>query len=528
MRTVASVKASATTHPTVRQRFDLTLGPGVTGLVGRNGSGKSTLLNFIAGRVGAPLVTGTCTCSHPVRLLDQQAALSMRLMDLFGVTEPLLDLWRALRGEATKAAFEAIDWTLEERLLVQLDRFGLSDVELNRRLGTLSGGQQLRARLAALFFDAPEIVLLDEPTNALDRDGQAMVAQALRDHSRIHGGIACVASHDRHLLDQMDRIVSLDPDGGVTVFGGGWTAFAAARDADLARLEQASTRMQRQEKQTEAKRRESAARQDRRARQGRKLRDGSQSKMLLDKAKEGAQNSASGRIMAEARKKAALEGERAEIAQKIEVKTPVHMDFPAVHLPPTKQILQLGDAVFAVGGQHIGPINLSMVGPARLRVSGPNGAGKSTLLRAISGEIAPMSGQVNRLVPCAMLDQNGGFDQDTGSLIAAAEQAFPSVAEAQLRACLARAGFRGDAAHAPVQELSGGEKMRARIALLAASPEVPPLLLLDEPTNHLDLAALETLELGLSQWRGAMIVVTHDDVFAQKMAFTDVISGPFA
>jgi ATPase subunit of ABC transporter with duplicated ATPase domains len=178
--------------------------------------------------------------------------------------------------------------------------------------------------------------------------------------------------------------------------------------------------------------------------------------------------------------------------------------------------LQLGDAVFAVGGQHIGPINLSMVGPARLRVSGPNGAGKSTLLRAISGEIAPMSGQVNRLVPCAMLDQNGGFDQDTGSLIAAAEQAFPSVAEAQLRACLARAGFRGDAAHAPVQELSGGEKMRARIALLAASPEVPPLLLLDEPTNHLDLAALEALELGLSQWRGAMIVVTHDDVLPKK------------
>ncbi|MBU1829260.1 MAG: ATP-binding cassette domain-containing protein, partial [Alphaproteobacteria bacterium] len=506
MRTVASVKASATARPTVRQTFDLTLGPGVTGLVGRNGSGKSTLLNFIAGRIGAPLVTGLCTCSHPARLLDQQANPLRRLMDLFGVTEPLLDLWRALRGEATKAAFETIDWTLEERLLAQLDRFGLSDVDLSRTLGTLSGGQQLRARLAALFFDAPEIVLLDEPTNALDRDGQAMVAQALRDHSRIHGGIALVASHDRHLLDQMDRIVSLDPDGGVTVFGGGWTAFAAARDADLARLQQTSARMVRQVKHTEAQRRESAARQDRRARQGRKLRDGSQSKLLLDMAKESAQSSASARITAEARKKAALEAERTEIAQKIEVRTPVHMDFPAVHVPPTKQMFQLDEAVFTVGDQKIGPISLSLVGPARLRLSGPNGVGKSTLLRAISGQIAPISGQVNRLVPCAMLDQNGGFSHDAGSLIAAAEQAFPSVAGAQLRACLARAGFRGDAAHAPVQDLSGGEKMRARIALLAARPEVPPLLLLDEPTNHLDLAALEALELGLSQWRGAMIV----------------------
>lgn len=500
----------------------------MTGLVGRNGSGKSTVLNFIAGRIGAPLVTGLCTCSHPVRLLDQQAALSVRVMDLFGVSEPLMDLRRAVRGEPTKAAFEAIDWALEERLLAQLDRFGLSDVELSRTLGALSGGQQLRARLAALFFEAPEIVLLDEPTNALDRDGQVMVAQALRDHSRIHGGIALVASHDRQLLDHMDRIVSLDPDGGVTVFGGGWTAFAAARDANLARLQQASTRIQRQEKQSEAKRREAAVRQDRRARQGRQLRDGSQSKMLLDKAKEGAQNSASARISADMRKLAAQEREQAEIARQIEVKTPVHMDFPEVSLPPSKQILQLEDAVFAVGGQHIGPINLSLVGPARLRVSGPNGAGKSTLLRAVAGEIAPISGQVTRSVSCAVLDQNGGFSEESGSLIAAAEQAFPTLAKAQMRACLARAGFRGDAVHAPVQGLSGGEKMRARIALLGAGPEVPPLLLLDEPTNHLDLTALEALEIGVSHWRGAMIVVTHDDVFAQKMAFTGEVSGPFA
>ncbi|PTQ75162.1 ABC-F family ATP-binding cassette domain-containing protein [Celeribacter persicus] len=512
-----------------RTGFDLTLGPGVTGLVGRNGSGKSSLLKFIAGSIGTidtgdlsvtGPVTGEVSLSGPVsgpaRLLDQSPDPALRLCDLFGCTEAWADLKRALAGEATLGTFDAVDWTLEDRMVAQLNRFGLSEMTPERHLGTLSGGQQLRAALAALFFDPPEILLLDEPTNALDTEAREGLAEALK----AHRGLALIASHDRALLEEMDRIVSLEPDGSVAVFGGGWSVFHAARETERARLETEAEKAGRALRQHQAQSEEAAARQARRARQGRALRDGSQSKMLLDKAKEGAEGAAGGRLRASARRGESLLAAQTAVLKRIERVTPVAMAFPQISLPASKQVLDLHDAVFAVGGHRIGPITLTITGPQRLALLGPNGAGKSTLLRGIAGEIAPLSGEVHRPVTSARLDQTGGLE-GPGSLLDAAQAEHPNLAPSEIRSALAQAGFRGDAALKPAKVLSGGERLRAAIALLGAGSDPAPLLLLDEPTNHLDLDALEALEVGLTGWRGALIVVSHDAHFLRKLDISE-------
>lgn len=488
----------------------------MTGLVGRNGSGKSTLLKFIAGQVGPPLVTGEVIRSGAVRLLDQTPDPQALLCDLFGVTEGLADLRRAQRGEATSGPFEAVDWGLEERIHAQLDRFGLSDwapdLAMYRPVGTLSGGQQLRAALAALFFDPPDILLLDEPTNALDLDARAGLMSALAQHK----GLILIASHDRALLEHMDRIVALEPDGSISVTGGGWSAYDSAREAERARLTQALGRAERDLKQQKSHAREAQARQERRARQGRKLRDGSQSKMLLDKAKEGAERSSGGRLRAEERRASGLTADREALLQRIETITPVAMRFPAVNLPGSKGVLELDEACFEMGDHRIGPVSFSITGPERIWLKGPNGAGKSTLLRGMTGEITPVAGRVLRQTKVMRLDQSGGL-QGAGTLLEVAQHEYADLSPADIRAALARAGFRGDAAEKPAEALSGGERLRAAIALMGAGDDPAPLLLLDEPSNHLDLDAIEAQEAGLSQWGGALILVSHDPSFVQNL-----------
>ncbi|WP_426039212.1 ATP-binding cassette domain-containing protein [Brevundimonas sp. DC300-4] len=207
--------------------LNLAFGPERTGLVGRNGVGKTTLLRLIEGRLTPQ--GGTVTVKGRVALLRQTVQVdgSETIADLFDAKHALALLGRAEAGLADADDLGRADWTLEARITSALGRLSL-DATPDTRVASLSGGQRTRAGLAALLFEEPDWLILDEPTNNLDREGREAVIDLLAEW---RSG-AILVSHDRELLEMMDAIVELTTLG-ATRYGGGWSAWRARKTLEL-------------------------------------------------------------------------------------------------------------------------------------------------------------------------------------------------------------------------------------------------------------------------------------------------------
>jgi ATPase subunit of ABC transporter with duplicated ATPase domains len=496
--------------------LDLSFAAERTGLVGRNGVGKTTLLRLITGELTPQ--TGTVTTSGRVAVLRQsvQPRPDETVADLFGVTEALAVLAAAERGEATADQLANADWALESRLAAALAELHL-DVAPDTRLASLSGGQATRVALAALVFAEPDFMLLDEPTNNLDREGREAVHGLL---ARWRAG-AIVISHDRELLDQMDAIVELTSLG-ATRYGGNWTHYRERKAIELAAarhdLDDAERRVE------EARRSAQAAveRQARRDSAGKKAAaKGGTPRILLGGMKENAENTGAANNRLAERQQREAEAAAASARQRIEILQPLSVTIPSTGLAAGKTVLRL-DAVSA-GYQPGQPIlrdfSLTLIGPERVAITGPNGSGKTTLLSLITGDLPPSAGTVQVSTRFAMLDQRVSMLDPALSIADNFARLNPGADINQCRAALARFMFRADAALQRVGTLSGGQMLRAGLAcVLGVNP--PPLLILDEPTNHLDIDAIEAVEAGLTAYDGALLVVSHDPTFLTAIGIT--------
>lgn len=491
------------------------LPPGRTGLVGPNGAGKSTLLDLAAGRLSP--TSGTVHRDGRVGLVPQMANPELPLAALFGRAEALQVLRRAERGEATADELAGAEWDLEARLGTALSFVGLGGVDLLATVGRLSGGQRNRAALSAAFFDAPDLVLLDEPTNNLDGEGREILSRLLE----AHRGAALIASHDRAFLRGVDQILELR-DGQVTLFGGGWEDYARERAAAAHRAQQRLERAERAARSAEREIAQSRQRAASRARIGKaKRRDGSQGKMLMNAEKERSErtDSSSARLAARRRDEARRDLEEARGAQSVTVERRLQAtaaDRTALRL------LEFSEVGFAWpdGGDILRDLSFTLYRGERLAVAGPNGSGKSTLLRLAAGLQEPGRGRIWRPDRVAFLDQQADILGRHGALAERFRAVHPGLDVNSTHAALARMGFRGAGGQADVGQLSGGERMQAALALVLASPEPPDLLILDEPGNHLDIDALEAVEAGLSAFGGAMLLVSHDPVFLDHIGMT--------
>jgi len=401
---------------------------------------------------------------------------------------------------------------------------GLPALPPDRRLASLSGGERTRVALARLLIEAPDVLLLDEPTNNLDADGREAVAQLLE---RWRGGVV-VASHDRALLERVDRIVELTSVG-ITVFGGAWSAFAEARDAARRRaeadLDRASDAL-RNTRRAVRKAREKKARRDKAGRAWRAK--GIEDKMFMDAEKQRAENSGSReRHLADRLidgRTEALEEARA----RVEVLTPLSIDLPRTGLPGSRELVAFKDVVMAHGARRLfGPLSFEVRGPQRIAIGGVNGSGKTTLLRLITGHLKPTAGDISRLTDrITVLDQHVGLLDPAASILDNLRRLNPDLSDNEARAALARFAFRNKAALQIAGTLSGGERLRAGLACVFARPQPPLLLLLDEPTNHLDLTSIEVLETALSGFDGAVIAVSHDRASSAPAAAAASAAAP--
>nr|MBB5291078.1 ATPase subunit of ABC transporter with duplicated ATPase domains [Brevundimonas basaltis] len=493
--------------------FDLSLAFGRerTGLIGRNGVGKTTLLRLVTGL--ADPAEGVVSRAGKVGWLEQrrEPRTGETVLDLLGVGPAMAVVRRVLAGEGAADDLAVADWTLDDRIQAALADVGLPGLDLDRPAATLSGGEQTRARLAALLLQAPDLLVLDEPTNHLDKAGRDAVADLL---ARWKGG-AVVVSHDRALLRRMDRIVELSGLG-VAVYGGNYDLYAERKAAERVAAERDVEVAERSAAQVARESQTSLEKKARRDKAGRAFAaKKSEPKILLGAMAERAENSGNRERLLARRRAEAAEVALNEARSRLERVRAMTIPIPSSRLAAGKTVLTLEDATWHTpdGRRVFRPISLRITGPERVAVTGPNGVGKSTLLKLIAGPLEPTAGRVERSGAAVLLDQETALLKPDETLMEVYRRLNPGTTANAAHAALARFLFRNAAAHRIVGTLSGGERLRAGLACVMAGARPPQLLILDEPTNHLDLDSIAAVEAALIAWDGAMVAVSHDPDF---------------
>ncbi|MEH0406544.1 ABC-F family ATP-binding cassette domain-containing protein [[Kitasatospora] papulosa] len=496
--------------------FQLTLGGGRTGLIGLNGCGKSTLLRLIAGELDP--TDGHIRTAGDIGYLPQDITLdtALRVDQVLGVATARAALLAIEAGDADEAHFAAVgdDWDVEERARAVLDQLGMSAVGLDRTVGELSGGECVLLRLAALLLARPSVLLLDEPTNNLD----LYARRRLYDAVDAWAGVLVVVSHDRELLERVDRIADLR-DGSVTWYGGPLSAYEEA----LAVEQEAAERMVRvAEADVRRQRRELADAQvklSRRKRYGQKMWDTKREpKAVMGQRKQTAQESAGKHRIMHTERLADAEGRLDEAVEAVRDDEAIRIELPHTRVHPGRGVLVLRDLEIAHGARLRGEWDLR--GPERIALIGRNGAGKTTLLRTIAGELEPASGDAVAQVPTGFLPQRLDVLDDALSLVGNVARVAPGTTDNGIRARLAHFLFKGGRADRPAGTLSGGERLRATLAALLLADPAPQLLMLDEPTNSLDLSGVHRLASALAAYEGALIVASHDLPFLESLGIT--------
>ncbi len=498
------------------------------GVLGRNGAGKSTLLRALAG-LEAP-ADGLVERSPPeltVGYLAQEvegegdettAAYLRRQTGVAAAERGMEAALAAAQRRPGQAELLAYDDALAGYLALGgddhdvraprvLDEVGLPAAVLDQPLARLSGGQRVKAGLAAILLARFDVLLLDEPTNNLDFDGLERLERFLAGSGR---GVVLV-SHDRAFLSAMTtRIAEIDlVTHRLEEYGGGYDAYLEERRR---RREQGYAHYE--EARRERGRLESTARQKREwsvSRRGQRTTDGD--KMLAARRKERSESAAGAAKAIERRIERLGDPEKPWEGWELRMSLRVARRSGQV-------VASLAGATVQRGRFTLGPVDLQLDWQDRLALTGPNGAGKTTLLGLLTGELAPAPGSARMgagVVVGHLAQDRSPVGGGTRTLLEAVRDQT-GLPAGEARSLLAKFDLTAEHAGRAEADLSPGERSRAGLAILMARGT--NLLVLDEPTNHLDLDAIEELERALADYDGTLVVVTHDRRFLDGLRVT--------
>lgn len=472
------------------------------GLIGANGEGKSTFMNIITGKLMPD--EGTVEWNSRVRVgyLDQHSKLKpgstirqvlrTAFSYLFDMEKEILEIGEAMATADENELERLMDemgtlqdllehndfYTIEVKIEEVAGGLGLKDVGLDVPVDELSGGQRTKVLLAKLLLEKPDILLLDEPTNYLDEEHIDWLTIYLQNYENAF----ILISHDIDFLDKVINIIYHVDQLTLNRYVGDYHSFQETREAKIKQLEAAYVRQQQ----------EIARLED---------------FVVRNKARAATAN------LAKSRQKKLDKMDRIELSK--DKPKPVFS---------FKQGKTTGKLVFETKDMVIGydepltrPLNLYMERGQKIALMGANGLGKTTLLKSLLGVIPALSGEIE----LGENQQIGYFEQEgltegNATCIQDFWDEFPGFNQYEVRAALARCGLTTKQIESQVRVLSGGE--RAKLKLAKLMNRETNILLLDEPTNHLDVDAKAELVKALQEYRGTILLVSHEPDFYNQIA----------
>lgn len=456
------------------------------GLVGENGCGKSSLFAAIlgelapeAGTIDAPPLERISHVAQSVVETDEEALAYVLsghapLMAAKKEAEEAAESGDAMREAAALAQLaEVNEGAVRAQALTIMGGLGFLPADATALVKSFSGGWRNRLALARALMHPADLLLLDEPTNHLDMDSLIWLEAWLK---RVHCTVIII-SHDREFLDRATNTTWAIENGKLERYGGNYSFYETQRIEKMRLQDAAAKAYERQASHL-------AAFIERFRYKATKARQAQSRIKMLDKLQ-------------------AVEPVRARREWRFE--------FPVPERTP-EHLIDIEHLTLGYG-EHVvlKDVTLTIRSGDRVGVLGVNGAGKSTLIKAIAGTLEPMSGTLRRgqglVIGYFAQHQLEQLDLESTPLEVFKHKA-PTVREQELRDWLGRFRFSGDFADTKIRTFSGGEKARLALALIAW--DKPNLLVLDEPTNHLDMATREALTMALSQFEGALLLVSHD------------------
>ena len=481
------------------------------GVVGPNGAGKSTLFSIITGEMYPDCGEVVIPKDFRLGIMRQHIADTDRGRSLLEFTAdaiPELKSYSAeleqLEHKLDNASDDELDTLLKRHGFLQttIEHLGVYHLEqeakealtslgfpverLNDSLSGFSGGWQMRAALARVLISHPDILLLDEPSNYLDIPAVEWLCRYLANFK----GTLLLISHDRFLLRKLCSVTLELNNAKLTRFPGNYDFYRTEKEQRKISLEAAKRNSDHKKEQLER---------------------------MID------------RFKAKSTKAAAARSAQKKLDRMEDIELPDAMDYRGVIRFPEPPGCGVEAARFEHlhfgypgGSKLFNDLSMEIAAGDKLAVIGYNGMGKTTLLKLLSGHLTPQEGRVvigHRIIIGYQAQEFSDLLNDELSVYDAVRQCLPPAASlASVANVLGSFGFSGEAMNKPCGVLSGGEKIRLQMARIFINP--PNLLILDEPTTHLDISARELLQEALRNYKGTVVMVSHDIEFVRNTATT--------
>ena len=488
-------------------------------LIGNNGSGKSTLFKIISGELESSSGQKTIdkTPYYIPQIFGQYNHLT--IAEALKVDRKLVALNEILNGNVTEENYTLLneDWSIEERCFNALKHWELHNIDLNQKMETLSGGQKTKVFLAGVTVNQPELILLDEPSNHLDKSGR----QLLYDFISSSRSTLLIISHDKKLLQLVDTICELNKNG-IKTYGGNYTFYEEQKQIENNALNLDIKNKESELRKAKIKERETKERQQKLDSRGKQKQEkAGVARIMMNTLRNSAENSSAKLKDIHTQKIDGISNDLRELRfSQFEIDK-MRFEFNDSTLHKGKTLFTATDINFSYRKTLLwkNNLNFTITSGERIVIKGDNGTGKTTLVKLILGQYQPNSGEIYSTIGSSIyIDQDYSFLNNQLTVYEQAQEfnTFP-LQEHEIKVRLNRFLFSKNDWDKPCSALSGGEKMRLSLCCLMITNQSPEIIILDEPTNNLDIQNVEILTNAVNDYQGSLIVISHDQSFIENI-----------